>query len=54
MKEEGKPTGKIFSDEGESLALTHVEIKYNNVLYFEVTPDYNVLKISRTKIPCLL
>ena len=26
--------------------MSNVEIKDNNVLYFEVTPDYNVLKIS--------
>ena len=47
-KEDGKLTGKIFSDEGESLSMSNVEIKDNDVLYFEITPDYNVLKISLT------
>jgi len=48
VKEDGKLTGKIISGEGESLSLNNVEIRDNNVLYFEVTPDYNVLKISVT------
>jgi len=48
VKEDGKLTGDIFSAEGESLAMNNVEIKDDNVLYFEITPDYNVLKLSLT------
>ena len=48
MKEDGKLTGEIFSTEGESLTMNNVEIKDKTVLYFEIAPDYNVLKISLT------
>jgi hypothetical protein len=48
VKEDGKLTGEIFSDEGESLTMNNVETKDKNVLYFEIAPDYNVLKVSLT------
>lgn len=48
VKEDGKLTGQIFSDEGGPFTMNNLEIKDNNVLYFEIAPDYNILKVSLT------
>lgn len=48
VKEDGKLAGEIFTDEGDSLKMIKVEIKENNVLYLEIQPDYEILKVSLT------
>ena len=45
---EGMLTGKVNTDMGDFIAMTRVEIRDNNVLYFEVPTDYEVLKITVT------
>jgi hypothetical protein len=47
-KVEGKLVGEVTTDAGDFVEMTKVEIRDNNVLYFEVPTDYEVLKISVT------
>lgn len=47
-KAEGKLTGMVNTSEGDSFSLSNIEIRDNNVLYFELQPDYEVMKISLT------
>ncbi len=40
---EGKElVGHVFTDEGQAIPMTKVEIRDNNVLYFELEVDYSV------------
>ena len=41
-------TGEVLTDEGDTFSLSKVEIKDNNVLYFEITPDYETVKANLT------
>ncbi|MGW8316600.1 MAG: hypothetical protein ACWGNV_13440 [Bacteroidales bacterium] len=45
---EGILAGEVNTDMGEFIAMTKVEIRDNNILYFEVPTDYEVLKITVT------
>ncbi len=45
---DGKLVGQVISDDGETLQLTKVEIRDNNILYFELQPDYEVIKATLT------
>ncbi len=47
-EKEGKLTGEVHTLEGNVFTLSKVEIKEGNVLYFELQPDYDVLKVSVT------
>jgi len=47
-KKEGKLTGEVTTDMGDYLPLTNVKIKENNILYFEITPEYDVIKANLT------
>jgi len=47
-KKEGKLTGEVKTDNGETFLLTKVEIRENNILYFELQPEYDVLKATLT------
>ena len=47
-KKEGKLTGEVQTDMGDYLPLNNVEIKENNILYFELTPEYEVMKANLT------
>ena len=47
-KKEGKLTGEVQTDMGDYFALTNVEIKENNILYFELVPEYEVMKANLT------
>jgi len=42
-KKDGKLTGEVISDDGNTFPLTKVEIKEDNILYFELKPEYEVL-----------
>ena len=48
LKEDGKLTGQVITDMGDMVDMQKVEIQDNNVLYFEVPTDYDVLQISLT------
>jgi len=41
-------TGHVTSDAGDIIPLLKVEIRENNVLYFELEVDYNLLKANMT------
>ena len=41
-------TGQVFTDDGETFPLTIVEIRENNVLYFELEVDYTKYKTTMT------
>ena len=47
-KKEGKLTGEVQTDMGDYLPLTNVEIKENNILYFELVPEYEIIKANLT------
>jgi hypothetical protein len=46
VEKEGKLTGEVYSDDGGMYTMTKVEIKEGNILYFELKPEYDVLKIT--------
>ena len=39
-------SGKVVTDMGETFHMTKVEIRDNNVLYFEIEVDYNVMEAT--------
>ena len=41
-------TGKVVTDDGQTIPMNKVEIKENNVLYFELEVDYNLLTSTMT------
>lgn len=46
VEKEGKLTGEVWSDDGNSFPLTKVELKENEVLYFELEPNYELYKVT--------
>jgi len=40
--------GEVITDEGETIPMTKVEIRDNNVLYFELEVDYSIMEVSMT------
>ena len=47
-KDGKKLTGQVITDDGQIIPLSNVQIKENNVLYFEMEVDYNLLKSTMT------
>ena len=47
-KKDGKLTGTVDTDDGAYVTMSKIEIKDNDVLYFEVDTDYETLKITVT------
>lgn len=47
-KDGKKLTGQVITDAGDIVPMTKVEIRENNVLYFELEVDYNLLKANMT------
>ena len=45
---DGKLSGKVNTDDGDTFAFTKVEIRENNVLYFELDTGYETLKATVT------
>jgi hypothetical protein len=45
-EKEGKLAGDVYSDDGGVFPMTIVELKENNTLYFELKPDYDVIKVT--------
>ncbi|MCK5729560.1 MAG: hypothetical protein KAH68_00710 [Draconibacterium sp.] len=45
-EKEGKLAGEIITEEGYTFAFSKVEIKEENILYFEFTPEYDLITIS--------
>jgi hypothetical protein len=37
-------TGQVITDDGQIIPLSNVQIKENNVLYFELEVDYSIFK----------
>lgn len=46
VEKEGKLTGSIETDEGYAFDLEKVELKKENTLYLEFTPEYDPIKIT--------
>lgn len=38
--------GEVITDEGTTIPLSKMEIKEGDILYFEVQPEYEIIKIS--------
>jgi len=47
-KKDGKLEGEVNTDNAENFLLSNVEIRDNNVLYFELEPDYELIKVTLT------
>ncbi|NOR75131.1 MAG: hypothetical protein GQ525_08215 [Draconibacterium sp.] len=45
-EKEGKLTGEIVTEDGYTFAFSKVEIKDENTLYFEFTPEYDLIAIT--------
>jgi len=45
-EKEGKLAGEIVTEDGYSFAFSKVEIKEDNTLYFEFTPEYDLITIT--------
>jgi len=45
-EKEGKLAANILSDDGNTFPATKMEIKEGDILYFELVPDYDVIKVS--------
>jgi len=45
-EKDGKLTGEVVTNESGTFAMEKVEIKEDNVLYFELTPDYDTIKVT--------
>ena len=45
-EKEGKLTGEIVTDDGYSFTFAKVEIKEDNTVYIEFTPEYDVIKLT--------
>ncbi len=49
IEKEGKLSGEVNSDDGNSFPVTKIELKEGDLLYFEVKPEYDVIKV-RVKV----
>ena len=47
-KKDGKLAGEVNTDNAENFLLSNIEIRDNNVLYFELEPEYEVMKVTLT------
>jgi len=46
VEKEGKLSGEVIGDDGNTFPLTKIELKEGDVLYFELKPDYDVIKVT--------
>jgi hypothetical protein len=46
VEKEGKLTGEVISDDGGMFSMTKVELKGEDTLYFEIKPEYDVIKVT--------
>ena len=42
----GKLSGKVVADDGNTFTMLKVELREGDVVYFEIQPDYEVLKCT--------
>jgi len=47
-EKKGKLSGKVLANDGNTFPMSKVEIKEGDVVYFEIQPDYEVMKVSMT------
>jgi hypothetical protein len=45
-EKEGKLAGIVITDDGNTYAVSKLEIKDENILYFEIVPEYNIIKVT--------
>jgi len=45
-EKEGKLAGEVAPDEGGNFPMTKVEMHEDNTLYFELKPEYDVIKVT--------
>jgi hypothetical protein len=45
-EKKGKLSGKVIADSGDTFTMLKVEIKEGDVVYFEIQPDYEVMKVT--------
>jgi hypothetical protein len=43
---EGKLTGEVVTNDSGTFPMEKVELKEGNILYFELTPEYDTIKVS--------
>lgn len=47
-EKKGKLSGKVIADTGDTFTMLKVEIRDGDVVYFEIQPDYEVMKVTMT------
>ena len=47
-EKKGKLSGKVITDTGDTFTMLKVEIQEGDVVYFEIQPDYEVMKVTMT------
>ena len=47
-KKDGKLVGEVSTDDGEIIVMSNLQIKENDVFYFEVETGYEALEVSVT------
>ena len=48
QEKKGKLSGKVITDTGDTFTMLKVEIREGDVVYFEIQPDYEVMKVTMT------
>ena len=48
IEKEGELAGEVYTDDGGIYPLTKIEIREGDVLYFELKPEYDVIKVKVT------
>lgn len=46
VEKEGTLSGEVWGDDGSIISLSKIELKEENVLYFELNPDYDLIKVT--------
>ena len=46
IEKEGNLSGDVITNEGGTFPFTKIELKEENVLYFELKPEYDVIKVT--------
>ena len=45
-EKKGKLSGAVYTNDGMTFPMTKVEIREGDVVYFEIQPDYEVMRVS--------
>lgn len=46
VEKEGKLAEEVITEDGNSFPMNKIELKEGDILYFELTPEYDVIKVT--------